>query len=414
VTYPDIAEIVQNQIIAAVKSRKVASEPFQRPQVPDLDLYMAALEKVAAEAEVRSERWRQQAEAAVKRAEISEAKVASQEQAISEGKVQSEQWHEQTEANAELIESLQENIAALKENLTEAEAIAERRRQEAEIAAKRADDLVAELYELTCEHVEMVAPKADAAQEGTQPEDIGRVELRRAIAARKAANARYQHLETAVELAHEVCRCGQRLLSALSDVDVSIVQYRADEFKRVAAGGPLAALSLPEHLETRRTMRDVAAEQLTRARAACDDLVDDAAQAKAMTEQASLGVAKSACAVLLEEGARQGFALKEAWEELWCRFDRAAALADCQLHYADASFPITLPSETANLLHTLAALDCHQLAHRDDAASAGEAWCLWFRALLGDAEAQLNFGHATNLPKDQLATARSSALFSPD
>ena len=34
--------------------------------------------------------------------------------------------------------------------------IAERRRQEAEIAAKRVDDLVAELYELTCEHVEIV------------------------------------------------------------------------------------------------------------------------------------------------------------------------------------------------------------------------------------------------------------------
>jgi len=109
VTCPDIAEILQNQIIAAIKSRKVASEPFQRPQVPDLDVYMAALEKVAAEAEIRSERCRQQAEAVVKRAESSEAKVVSLEQAIIEGKVRTEQWREQTEAAAKLVKAQQEN-----------------------------------------------------------------------------------------------------------------------------------------------------------------------------------------------------------------------------------------------------------------------------------------------------------------
>ena len=70
-TCPDIAEILQNQIIAALKSGKVASEPFQRPQIPDFDLYMAALEKIAAEAAVRSERWREEAEAELKRAEFS-------------------------------------------------------------------------------------------------------------------------------------------------------------------------------------------------------------------------------------------------------------------------------------------------------------------------------------------------------
>jgi hypothetical protein len=233
-----------------------------------------------------------------------------------------------------------------------------------------------------------------APQEGTEPEELEdsrRVELRHAIATRKDASARYQHLETAVRLAHDACGSAQRLLSALSDIDAEIVQYRAEEFKRVAAGGSLAALSLPEHLENRRTRRDVAAEHLTRARAAYDDLVGEAAQAKTTMEQAALDVAKVACAVLLEEGAKQGFALKEAWEELWRRFDRVMAFADCQIHYADTSFPITLPSETANLLQTLATIDGRQLAHRDDAANAGEAWCLWFSALLGDAEAPLNF-----------------------
>ena len=81
-TCSDLAEILQNQLIAALKSRKVASEPFRRPQIPDLDLYMAALEKVAAETEVRSERWRQEAEAELKRAESLETKVAALEQAV--------------------------------------------------------------------------------------------------------------------------------------------------------------------------------------------------------------------------------------------------------------------------------------------------------------------------------------------
>ena len=99
---PDIAEILQNQIIAALKSR--ASEPFQRRQILDLDLYIAALEKVAAEAEVRSERWRQEAEAELKRAECLEAKVAALEQAVSEREVRSEHWREQAQAAAELVE----------------------------------------------------------------------------------------------------------------------------------------------------------------------------------------------------------------------------------------------------------------------------------------------------------------------
>ena len=159
-TCPDIAEILQNQIFAALKSRKVASEPFQRPQIPDFDLYMDALEKIAAEAEVRSERWRQEAEAELKRAESLETKVAALEQAAKEGEVRSEQWREQAETAAEIVASLQTNIAALKEDLTEAKTIAERWRHEAKDAAKRANDLVAELYELTCEHVEMVALRA--------------------------------------------------------------------------------------------------------------------------------------------------------------------------------------------------------------------------------------------------------------
>jgi len=236
-----------------------------------------------------------------------------------------------------------------------------------------------------------MAMAEQAPREGTEPADSKRVELRVAIRARKSANSRYEFLETAVQLAHEVCRSGHQLFDSLCDVDAAIVQYRAEEFKRVATGGSLAGTGLPENLEARRTMRDVAAEQLTRARTAYDGLLAEAAEAKAATEQAALDVAKAACAVLLEEGATQGRALQEAWEQLWLQFDRIMAFTHCQIHYAETAFPITLVPETACLLQTLATIDDRRLAHQDDAAKAGEVWCLWFNALLGDAEAQLSF-----------------------
>ena len=157
---PSIAEILQNQIVAALKSKNVVSEPFRRPLTPDLELYVAALERIAAEAEARSERWRQEAEAALKRAESSETKVAALEQAAKEGEVQTDKWREQAETAAKTVASLQTNIAALKKDLTEADIIAEHWRHEAHDATKRSNDLVAELYELTCEHVEKVAFRA--------------------------------------------------------------------------------------------------------------------------------------------------------------------------------------------------------------------------------------------------------------
>jgi chromosome segregation ATPase len=157
---PDIAEILQNQIVAALKSQNVASEPFRRPQSPDFELYVAALERIAAEAEVRSERWRKEAEAELKRAESLETKVAALEQVAKEGEVQTDRWREQAETAAETVASLQMKIAALKKDLTEANTIAEHWRHEAQDATKRCNDLVAELYELTCEHVEKVAFRA--------------------------------------------------------------------------------------------------------------------------------------------------------------------------------------------------------------------------------------------------------------
>ena len=121
-TYADLTQILQRRIDAGLRAGRLASASLKQPQRPDLEVYVAALEKAVAEAEVRSERWRQEADAAVKR-----------------------------------VASLEANVTALREAITEAEAIAiaEQQRQEAKVAAKRADNLLAELFEITSEHVEL-------------------------------------------------------------------------------------------------------------------------------------------------------------------------------------------------------------------------------------------------------------------
>jgi hypothetical protein len=97
---------------------------------------------------------------------------------------------------------------------------------------------------------------------------------------------------------------------------------------------------------------------------------------------------------------KQATELKAAWNEVWRRYDRLCALADCRLHYADASSSITLPRETVTLLQTIAALDHRELAGgRNYAAGAGEVWCRWFKTLLTDADAQETFEAISAIPK---------------
>jgi hypothetical protein len=162
-TYPDLAQILHNRIIAALKTGRVASDSLKQPQRSDVEFYIATLEKAVAEAEVRSERWRQQAERAVKRVESLEVQIATLEQAVTEAEVLSEQWRQEAETAVKRVESLEANIAALEEAVTEAQAVAEQRRQDAKVAAKRVDDLLAELFEMTSEHVEMSTRIAEQA-----------------------------------------------------------------------------------------------------------------------------------------------------------------------------------------------------------------------------------------------------------
>ena len=227
-----------------------------------------------------------------------------------------------------------------------------------------------------------------------------RAALRRAIAERKAAKARHHHAEQAEQLGRESLTVAERALLAFADVDMSLVQHRAEEFKRAATGAPLPDFSLSEDLVTRQTKRDEAREQVIAAKATHESLVADLSHADSAVRLAARKVANAAIDVLIAEAVKQATELKAAWNGVWRQYDQLCALADCQLQCAEASSSITLPHDTVTLLQTMAALDGRELADEGTyAASAGEVWCRWFKALLTDADAEETFETISAMPR---------------
>jgi DNA repair exonuclease SbcCD ATPase subunit len=124
--YRDLAEALQARILADLKAGRAGHPPRDRPDpdeccgVGTREAHIAALAEAMATAEALGEQRREEAETAAKR-----------------------------------VAALEAHIATLEEAVAKAEALGEQRRREAQTATKRADDLVAELVEMTSELVEM-------------------------------------------------------------------------------------------------------------------------------------------------------------------------------------------------------------------------------------------------------------------
>jgi chromosome segregation ATPase len=124
--YPDFAEALQARIRADLKAEEVGHplcscpDPAERRTVPMLEAKIATLEDAVAKAEALGEQRRQEAETAKKRVAAVEAQIAELREAVAKAEALGEQW-----------------------------------RREAQTTVKRADDLVAELVEMTSELVEM-------------------------------------------------------------------------------------------------------------------------------------------------------------------------------------------------------------------------------------------------------------------
>jgi hypothetical protein len=241
-----------------------------------------------------------------------------------------------------------------------------------------------------------------------------RAALRRAIAERKTAKARQHHAKQAEQVGRESLAVAERALIAFADVDMGLVQHRAEEFKRAATGAPLRDPSFTEGLVSRQMRRDEAREQVIAAKAIHETLVADLGHTDSVVRQAERIVAKAAIDVLTAEAVKQATEMKAAWIGIWRQYDQLCALADCQLQCAEASSSITLPNDTLALLQTMAALDERELAHEDTyAASAGEVWCHWFKELLTDADAEETFENLSAILDRGLEPKKAARPTSP-
>ena len=159
VTFSDMAQVLQARILADLKAGEVTDAPRNRPDEPRgvgaLEAHIATLEKALVKAEAMGEQRRREAESAARRVEALELKIATLADSLTKAQAASEQRCQEVERSARRVEALEANIAALEETVTKAEAMGEQRRQEAQVATKRANDLVAEVVEMTSELAEM-------------------------------------------------------------------------------------------------------------------------------------------------------------------------------------------------------------------------------------------------------------------
>lgn len=209
--------------------------------------------------------------------------------------------------------------------------------------------------------------------------------LRKAVADRESAQEPLALAKQAERRGEELCCARRQELAAFDDVELAIVNFRAEAFKSAISGGDASEPELPDDITLRRAMRDEAQGQLDAAKAAQDALVTDVARAENALGEMSEKVAIAAIGVLVAEAAQQADALTKLWEDLLQNYDRLRALADCRLQYAGGLHPISLPPNITAALKTITRAGGNGSSQR--AAQAGELWCRWFKALLDDPDA---------------------------
>ena len=236
--------------------------------------------------------------------------------------------------------------------------------------------------------------------------DRARTVLRQAIADGEAAQERLGLAKQAEQRGEELCAARKQELAGFDDVELAIVNFRAEAFKSAISGGDAAGPELPDDIALRCTKRDEARDQLEAAKAAHDDLAADVARAESASGQQNEKVAVAAIGVLVAGAMQQADALNTLWEDLLQTYDRLRALADCRLQYAGGLHPIGLPANITATLKTLGQV--HESGSSQRAAQAGELWCRWFKALLDDPDAAEPFQESLTSPRRETADAPDS------
>jgi hypothetical protein len=233
--------------------------------------------------------------------------------------------------------------------------------------------------------------------------DRARTVLRKAIADQETAQERSALAKQAEQVGQESYFARMQELAKFDDVELAIVNFRAEALKSAISGADAPGLELPDEIALRRAKRDEARDHLGAAKAELDGLVADVARAESALPEVNEKVAVAAIGVLVAKAVQQAEALTKLWEDLVQDYDRLRALADCRLQYAGGSHPISLPANITAALKSMTQAGENGSSQR--AAQAGELWCRWFKALLDDPDAAEPFQASLTSPSSETAEA---------
>lgn len=233
--------------------------------------------------------------------------------------------------------------------------------------------------------------------------DRARTVLRQAFADGETAQERLALAKQAEQRGEELCAARKQELAGFDDVELAIVNFRAEAFKSAISGADAAGQELPDNIAIRRANRDEARGHFEAAKAAHGDLAAGVARAENALGEANEKIAVAAIGVLVAGAVQQADAMSRLWEDLLQSYDRLRALADCRLQYGGGLHPISLPANVTAALKTLGQV--HESGSSQRAAQAGELWCRWFKALLDDPDAAEPFQETLTSPGDEVAGA---------
>jgi hypothetical protein len=216
----------------------------------------------------------------------------------------------------------------------------------------------------------------------TQPRKI----LRAAIAERDERKRRVEVATATLTRANDLLREADDRLAEFADVEGAIISHRVDKIKDWAgSNGKKPRMDLPENLIACRKSRDEASENVTAAQFACEALINDLDEAKAVLADAERSAREAALSVMFEEAGRIAERLDAAKREMWRLSATLHGLSQIWLPTGTDRTQRPVPL-SPQVLAALAAEEPQTPPNQRPEAQAEAAWRSFHTALLADPE----------------------------
>jgi hypothetical protein len=234
--------------------------------------------------------------------------------------------------------------------------------------------------------------------------DPTRAALADAISERDGAKTLLFRAQQAEERGQQLLTQAQNKLAAFDDVDATIVDYRAKQFKSAAEAGAGAPsnLKLPPSLLARKERAQEATATVAAAKSAHQSLAGERERAERALKIAEQKVTALAVEIVTAQGNVEGERLREKWGELWRQADLVAALVGSWLPYPEGLKPARLSRDTAMMVSLVAGFDHRQFTSfgNPELSKAIDRWKAWLAALSINADAEFDGDRAQPTNKE--------------